>query len=465
MYDGSVGFISDLAFVIAANLAACACALALVVGVGRRNVPSGGTYRWRRVLPWVATVAMLLGSITGYFLRLGIVPQRFFEIASLLVALLCGIGLALLYVVWINVFLLSRDASTVFAQIVCGYGLYTLLGSFFHLVAGPVSLALVMGALVLSTTMAERTLRCASDEPEGNGRFFVFFRRDLAPVLICFYVLVGVVGIIHTSVLGSSVEGVLGFVPMWVTRVASFIVFALVALAMGQSPNPSTVFRWAFPALIVTLTLMPFLSGTMGSLSGFLVIVCYTVCSMVFYLFLIREGRRLRLSGDLLAGIYMLGSSGALLVGLLIGFALRAVSANFGLSLLTMLAFAAIYPLALVLIPLIRRERQEGQSGTLFDEPDAGEELEKRLLGHTPPSYEDFSRAVTDIAGHYGLTRREREVLAYLVTGRSVRYIAETLVMSENTAWTHAKRIYAKTGTHGKQDLMDLIDRTLRDEH
>ena len=51
------------------------------------------------------------------------------------------------------------------------------------------------------------------------------------------------------------------------------------------------------------------------------------------------------------------------------------------------------------------------------------------------------------------------------MTGRSVRYIAETLVMSENTAWTHAKRIYAKTGTHGKQDLMDLIDRTLRDEH
>ena len=33
-----------------------------------------------------------------------------------------------------------------------------------------------------------------------------------------------------------------------------------------------------------------------------------------------------------------------------------------------------------------------------------------------------------------------------------------TLVISENTAWTHAKRIYAKTGTHGKDGLAAMTE-------
>ena len=39
------------------------------------------------------------------------------------------------------------------------------------------------------------------------------------------------------------------------------------------------------------------------------------------------------------------------------------------------------------------------------------------------------------IAGENGLTRREREILGYLARGRSARYIAEDLVISENTVW------------------------------
>lgn len=55
-----------------------------------------------------------------------------------------------------------------------------------------------------------------------------------------------------------------------------------------------------------------------------------------------------------------------------------------------------------------------------------------------------------------GLTVREEEVLAFLLQGRSVPYIAETLVISRGTVKTHARHIYAKLEVHNKQELLDL---------
>lgn len=70
-----------------------------------------------------------------------------------------------------------------------------------------------------------------------------------------------------------------------------------------------------------------------------------------------------------------------------------------------------------------------------------------------------FEGGVEGIAAASGLTRREREILGYLARGRSARYIAEDLVLSENTVWAHIKRIYSKTGVHTKQELMSIVEK------
>ena len=82
------------------------------------------------------------------------------------------------------------------------------------------------------------------------------------------------------------------------------------------------------------------------------------------------------------------------------------------------------------------------------------------LLPRVPPRVIDdiLESGVEVIAGENGLTRREREILGYLARGRSARYIAEDLVISENTVWAHVKRIYAKTGVHTKQELMSSVE-------
>lgn len=65
--------------------------------------------------------------------------------------------------------------------------------------------------------------------------------------------------------------------------------------------------------------------------------------------------------------------------------------------------------------------------------------------------------AAEDLARSKGLSKREIEVVLLLLEGRSLRYIQEQLYISEGTARTHTKRIYAKLDVHSKQELIDYF--------
>ena len=59
----------------------------------------------------------------------------------------------------------------------------------------------------------------------------------------------------------------------------------------------------------------------------------------------------------------------------------------------------------------------------------------------------------------YGLTTRELDIMQHLCRGRSKSYIADTLMVSENTVRTHARSLYAKLNIHSKQELLDMAQR------
>jgi DNA-binding NarL/FixJ family response regulator len=63
------------------------------------------------------------------------------------------------------------------------------------------------------------------------------------------------------------------------------------------------------------------------------------------------------------------------------------------------------------------------------------------------------------------LTRREREVLALLSEGAAHRAIAETLVISPQTARTHVQNLLSKLGLHSMLEAVAFVNRTdVRDE-
>ena len=75
------------------------------------------------------------------------------------------------------------------------------------------------------------------------------------------------------------------------------------------------------------------------------------------------------------------------------------------------------------------------------------------------PSEERSGARIDEIAQKAGLTPREAEVFALLAQGRSIPYIRDELIISRETAATHAKHIYAKLGVHSRQELIDLVRR------
>ena len=61
------------------------------------------------------------------------------------------------------------------------------------------------------------------------------------------------------------------------------------------------------------------------------------------------------------------------------------------------------------------------------------------------------------MGAQYLLSARETEVLALYASGFTQKRVAEELHISQTTAHTHIGRIYAKTGLHSRQELLDYM--------
>lgn len=55
------------------------------------------------------------------------------------------------------------------------------------------------------------------------------------------------------------------------------------------------------------------------------------------------------------------------------------------------------------------------------------------------------------------LTKRESEITALLLKGRTYKMIASELYLSENTVKTHIKNIYSKLNIQSKMELVNLL--------
>ncbi len=75
----------------------------------------------------------------------------------------------------------------------------------------------------------------------------------------------------------------------------------------------------------------------------------------------------------------------------------------------------------------------------------------------TRPERERASLVYDRLAVTYGLSAREREVLAMLADGHTRRYVQDALCISDGTAKAHVAHLYRKLGVHKKEELLALV--------
>lgn len=102
---------------------------------------------------------------------------------------------------------------------------------------------------------------------------------------------------------------------------------------------------------------------------------------------------------------------------------------------LTLVALAASVAVAMVL----RRESKKGERPADDEGPLQG-------------------RSFDAFCDRFGLTDREREIVRLYAGGRSAPFIASQLHLATSTVKTHIGNVYAKTGVHTKQDLLNILD-------
>lgn len=73
-----------------------------------------------------------------------------------------------------------------------------------------------------------------------------------------------------------------------------------------------------------------------------------------------------------------------------------------------------------------------------------------------------WTRSCLEVARRFGLSQRETDVLFLLAKGRTISIIADELSVSFNTAKSHIRHVYVKTGVHTRQELLDMVERGRR---
>ena len=481
------GFVAETGFSLATNgiAALVACAVVLfAMRAGRAADGEQGSGR-RPVLPLpvagVACLLLALGYVAGTAGWFAVLPHA---VGFGACALLYAAGTVILTSSWFELFVAERDVPGVVRALVGGYlvqaGAYAVLSVLTGWALCGVCIAVLAGTFALMTSLrAERPASAVCTCVAGASGALSVPRHslrelvgDLSGSFLCVFVLTAVVGFLHTSVLGNSFEPVIALVSMPIALLMATVLLAGVVFVSHRVPQASAVYRVLFPVMLTVLSALPFVSQALGHVAGTAMVVCYDLVGMAFVLLLLEVAHGCAAPPVALMGVYQAGTHLSLVAGLALGLGLNAVHVGEDVSYATVLILVCIYLLSMVLTYLSRRRSRDAENELL-------EEVEGAAAGGVPTAVEPAPAAPTATQEHVaqqvvrervgervtayalskGLTPREAQVAVQLARGRTAGAIACDLGISENTAWAHIKHVYVKLGVHGKQELIELIER------
>lgn len=416
-----------------------------------------------------------------------------------------GIGSALLWVMWGEYYaIVPREKSELLAPVSAVSA--ALLVLFVSAMDGWVAIAVAATFPLLSglclnlvwtreaTRAEERLVQASHLAPNAPGR------RPLAGLgrtglgIFAVFAIVSVAGMIYPSrIEGTTLQAILVF---------SALMMALVAVMAVSGPRRISLFflyRWMCPTLVVGFAALILL----GSAGGIIAVAAslggrFTFCliAQIYFANYAAAGRATPAqasslgwlfvhTGDL-AGVILWTIAEPAVAALPAGITWVSVLCIVALVIVTMLVMGETStflripegsPLSAsrqaskkesaeagtasrIADPVPATAHSADLGGTAHSDGPAGATqgiAEAADLELPPAQAQSSDTRIDALAREHSLTPREAEVFALLAQGRSIPYIRDELIISRETAATHAKHIYAKLGVHSRQELIDLV--------
>lgn len=371
-----------------------------------------------------------------------------------------GVGLALGYVLWQQVFSLQQSRPGAI-EVVLGSA---VAGALFFVVTWfpPRGVLVLVAVFAVATCVLLAGFFWAASacvpqtrhaRIEARSSVALCVRENWAPVLVMSLLglVWGVFGILAARHAAYGYLSNLYALGRIAAAILAFTYFALMRFSCNLNVFPQVI----LPVCITAALLYPLFGQTTAVAIAAIYYVVFGMMSIAMISACANMARRYRLHPStvycLFFGFIYLFSK----IGLFAGRRIMASEANVdSLTFELFVALATVYVFAMMGFFVQKRRQARGGASAVVGEQDAG-----NAAGLNESGLPSMSEVVpAGMLGDYGLTPRECQVAALLAKGRDIPYICEELSLSKNTVRTHMRNIYQKTGVHGKQELISLTE-------
>lgn len=478
------GYVSTIPFMAGASVGVVLASLIILLGyiTGRLHV---------RSLPYKVPflVIVLVYSSTLLF------PEAFEgEIALATLGLIWGLATTYTSAAAIEFILYETSPVLIIACLACASLLtaaLSILLKMYPLLAGPLDIVLAIVSLLLIRSLRRKPW---PDIPLNAPRdtFRKTLRLSAGPILASavFELVVGLINMF--SFTGASSFQIEADSPI-VGMLISGVIVTVFVITVRRVPQEQVIYSVIYPAIIGLILLVPFFGSVFGKATSALLYSAYLFTSMLSMFCCIRACQKTHDSIYGVISVFSLALRLLLVVGLSLGWWLGTLQDAENFMNISLACVICIYFLGLVLVIrnaskkfkfqqditeentesvvpkntsysfsyAVSAEFQEAHMSEAHAEQekvriaDCENKLEPNALENTAQSV--VESRLDELVHAYGLTNRERDVLAGLAQGNTAASIATDLCLSTSTVQSYTKTLYAKLGLNKKQQVIDLV--------
>ena len=298
----------------------------------------------------------------------------------------------------------------------------------------PVGIALLAVNVRVNSAAPEEQARCEDVDPTRCAQAV----RSVRLPIVCAVALT-LITPIASSVFGAT-GGLMGSTVSTVAQLASLAILTVVWFALDRELTLPQLYCVSLPLFASAILCVSFASAdwgwvvlAIGEASFFFVSVLMVIACLV-------AGERYRVSAlaiyGVFAGCMYLTDAARLAIENLVVHGTIDIEPYVAALLLL---YVLMIPAFCIAAPLVARKVAPEKEPVAAVEPTAPDACDR-------------------IAQAHGLSKRQTEVMRYLVAGRDVDRIADALGLAPNTVRSYRKALYAALGVHGRQELLDLVE-------